>query len=267
MERETNGFGPNGGHPVKDEIGKTFWDDQAEKHGTSDVATAPDHYYRILEIEKIKGHLRGPNVLDVGCGNGYSTLQFKEANPDWDFTGLDFSEKMIQQAVAADTEKQVNFIVGDVRRVNIDPFDCIVSERCLINLKTWEEQQKALLNLKDSLKPGGRIILVENFMDGLKNLNALRASFDLHEIDVRWHNRYLEAEEFYAFAEEHFHIKFAENIGNLYYIISRVVYAAIAKLGGGEPVYDHPINQIAAGFPALGNYNFSPNMLFVLEAK
>ncbi len=270
MERATNGSGPHGGHPVKDEIGKTFWDDQAAKHGTSDVATAPDHYYRILEIEKIKGHLIGPRVLDVGCGNGYSTLQFKEANPDWKFSGLDFSRKMIEAAIKADPEETVNFVVGDIRHNAVEAlkgFNCIVSERCLINLKDWEEQKAALLNLKSMLAPGGRIILVENFLDGLNNLNQLRASYELHEIEVRWHNRYLDATEFYDFAEQHFNVKYAENIGNLYYIISRVVYAAIAKLGGGEPVYDHPINQIAAGLPALGNYNFSPNMLHILEAK
>lgn len=254
---------------MTEEIGKAFWDDQADEHGTSDEATAPDHYYRILEIEKIKGHLRGQRVLDVGCGNGYSTLQFKEANPEWHFSGMDLSEKMIEQAKAADAESKIAFFVGDVRTIeaNVIGYDCIVSERCLINLKDWQEQQKVLLNLKNCLAPGGRIILVENFMDGLKNLNQLRRSYELDEIEVRWHNRYLDAAEFYAFTEEHFNIKFAENIGNLYYIISRVVYAAIAALGGTEPAYNHPINQIAAGLPALGNYNFSPNMLHVLEAK
>ena len=32
---------------------KAFWDDQAREHGASDLATAPDHHYRTLEIKSI----------------------------------------------------------------------------------------------------------------------------------------------------------------------------------------------------------------------
>jgi len=60
-----------------------------------------------------------------------------------------------------------------------------------------------------------------------------------------------------------------ENIGNLYYIISRVVYAAMIKAVGQEPQYDHIINQVASELPSFGfgDEFYSPNFLYVLRAK
>lgn len=248
---------------------KAFWDAQAVEHGASDLATAPDHYYRELEIAKIIEHLRpDENVLDVGCGNGYSTEIFRKHIASV-FTGIDYSEEMIKAAI--ETTVESSYFVGDVRNIPFSKnrFHTIISERCLINLKDWDEQQQALLEMKRCLCPGGRIILVENFTDGLKKLNSLRAQFDLHEIKVRWHNRYLSFIEFDPFINKHFRVTHSENIGSLYYIISRVVYAALAKADDREPEYGHLINKIASQLPTLGHgvTYFSPNFLFVLEAR
>lgn len=248
---------------------QAFWDAQAVEHGASDLATAPDHYYRELEIAKIIEHLRpDENVLDVGCGNGYSTEIFHKHVASV-FTGIDYSVEMIEAALK--TTPESSYFIGDVRDIPFGSrrFHTIISERCLINLASWDEQQQALLEMKRCLRPGGRIILVENFTDGLKKLNGLRAQFDLHEIEVRWHNRYLSFIEFDPFINRHFNVTHCENIGNLYYIISRVVYAALAKADDREPEYGHLINKIASQLPTLGQNipYFSPNFLLVLEAR
>lgn len=248
---------------------KEFWDNQAKEFGASDLATAPDHYYRELEIEKIIEHLiENERVLDVGCGNGYSTRLFS-GMVDGTYAGLDYSEKMIKEA--EDTNIGIDFIVSDVRAIpdNLGKFNTIISERCLINLKDWNEQKAAILEMKRCLRPGGRIILVENFEDGLDALNRLRTGFGLHEIKVRWHNRYLQMAEFEPFIDDHFDVIHRENIGNLYYIISRVVYAALAKSEGKEPQYDHMINAVASELPSFGfgSQFYSPNFLYVLRAK
>jgi len=248
---------------------KEFWDAQAQEHGASDLATAPDHFYRDLEIRKIIEHLEpGRKILDVGCGNGYSTQKFWEAC-DSDFVGVDYSEKMIHEA--RKTYSDIAFIVGDVRELSKHAHnqDIIISGRCLINLASWEEQQVALLEMKKCLKPGGTIILVENFKDGLHSLNYLRAQFDLHKIEERWHNRYMWIGEFEPFASTHFDIIGRENIGNLYYIISRAVYAALCKADDKEPAYGHLINKVASQLPSLGFSPefYSPNFLYVLGNK
>lgn len=250
---------------------KEFWDNQAVEHGAEETATAPDRAYRKLEIESIVPWIKGPFVLDVGCGNGYSTFRFEEAYTNYRFTGVDYSEKMVLAAVAEAIHRHSNalFVTGDVRNLStlVRQYDTIISERCLINLETWDEQKAAILEMKKCLAPKGRLILVENFVDGLGQLNQLRHKVGLHPIQVRWHNRYMLNGEFVPFINENFITLHHENIGNLFYIISRVVYAALCKEIGTEPQYENPINYIAAKLPTLGTYGYSPNMMYVLRAK
>lgn len=257
---------------------KKFWDNQAEQFGQRDLATAPDHHYRTLEIERILSHLQNRGtVLDVGCGNGYSTLQFAKAFPSAKFIAVDYSEAMINHARAALEQSglsNVEFHVGNVLSLADLPalhggsepkIDCIISERCLINLANWDEQQHALLQMKAVLAPYGTIVLTENTQEGLAQLNQLRASLALPSIAVRWHNFYLPQRQLEEFLPRHFKVEGVENIGNLYYIISRVVYAKLAALEGKEPSYDHPINEIASQLPSLPGYQYSPNFIYVLR--
>lgn len=254
--------------PVRD-----FWDDQARRHGTSDLATAPDHYYRALEINQIKSKLiDGEHVLDAGCGNGFSTLLFSKACPHSTFVGIDYSKQMILQANAAlakTTNRRVSFAVNDVLDLpDLGEFDTIISERCIINLHNFGEQKAAILQMAKALKPNGRIILVENTQEGLQSLNLLRTKFDLPEIKTRWHNYYIPQRELEQWLPLHFEIESVENIGNLYYLMSRVLYAKLAQIESKEPQYDHLINLIASQLPSLGkHYAYSPNFMYVLRLR
>lgn len=255
---------------------KKYWEDQAKNFKESPLATAPDVYYRNLEIDRIIGYLKNnKSVLDIGCGNGYSTLKFAKIFFYANFLGIDYSEEMIKFAERTLLSEKalkgrVKFDVGNVMSLSSyaptrKKFDYIVSERCLINLLNWEEQKKALLEMKKVLKKNGKIILCENTQEGLVRLNKLRQKLGLFSIKVRWHNYYLPEKKFLNFAKKHFVIKEVNNIGSLYYIISRVVYAKLCDLENKKPEYLHQINKIASQLPSIGNY--SPNFIFVLKNK
>lgn len=249
-----------------------FWDKQAAIAGGK--ATCPDAAYRELEIARIIECIgsKTESILDVGCGNGYSTVRFAQHALYAKIVGIDYSEAMIAEALRFRT-KRIGFMYGDVRKKLPErweapgTWDVVVSERCLINLASWEEQQAALLNLRDALSPTGKLILVENTVDGLEKLNKLRAQFGLHAITVRWHNRYFSLDQLEPFLGEHFVVKRRENIGNLYYILSRVLHAKMAQDDHREPAYNHPINWIASQLPSLGLYDYSPNYLWELHKR
>ena len=260
---------------------KEFWGQQAQDHGASDAATAPDHFYRqnveIKRIMEILDVTKPETLLDIGCGNGYSTIQIAKAHPAAIVIGVDYSEKMIEEAKKASNGiPNVTFLVGDVLSISRHPdlqhlrFDTILSERCLINLANWEEQKLAILQLRRLLTPDGSLVLVENTKEGLAKLNTMRDILKLPPIKERWHNFYIPEDKFKEFQQEAggklFNFVHIENVGNLYYIISRVVYAKLAAMEGKEPSYDHPINEIASQLPNLGDhYACSPNYIFVLE--
>lgn len=215
------------------------------------------------------------NILDVGCGNGFSTIKIATTYPETYITGVDFSPEMIAAAKKADNYGQVDFCEGDVLALsrNIDlqagSYDVVISTRCLINLANWAEQKLAILEMRKMLKPGGRLILVENFQEGLDNLNAIRAGVGLPPIKTRWHNKYLPMAEFKKFLGTGlFSLEYTENIGNFYYMASRVLYAKMAADKGEEPDYNHPINAIASQMPTFGEYYaVSPNYMIILKKE
>lgn len=252
---------------------KKFWDNQASEYRTTEFATNPDSNYRAYEIEYISKYIRdGKTLLDMGCGNGYSTILFAKRFPKLKIVGVDYSSEMIKHAITAlekepKLKKRVSFRVGDILALSsqkdlVGKFDQVVSERCVINLLTWQKQRQALLEMKKMLKSSGEIIFCENVQEGLDRLNVLRKQLGLFAIQVRWHNRYLREKELQPFIKKMFKVKNVKNIGSLYYIISRVVYAKLADLENKQPEYTHPINSIARQLPAIGE--FSPNYIFLL---
>ena len=75
-----------------------FWTKQAHEHGQSSAASWSDHRVIEMEIQEITKRLNdGDRVLDAGCANGYSSLQFACARRIR-LRGLDYIPKMIEQA-------------------------------------------------------------------------------------------------------------------------------------------------------------------------
>ena len=56
---------------------QNHWQKKANDHGAEQTATHSDTYLRKLEIEAISSHLtENSKIIDVGCGNGFSTMEF-----------------------------------------------------------------------------------------------------------------------------------------------------------------------------------------------
>lgn len=251
---------------------KNFWNKQARENGADQQATNEDTWYRSLEIREIVKELHRVtpfHVLDVGCGNGFSTGKFAEAFPRVYFDGIDYSEEMIKQAAYQNYKPNVSYHIDDVTNLqtaNGYRYDTIISERCLINLVSTK-QEEAVLQLKRVLTQRGRLILVENTLDGLYRLNKMRSKLGLPWIRMRWHNIYLDHDYFLAFLKEHFERVECRNIGSLYYFLSRVVYAKYAAMRGIEPDYNNWMNRIACKLPCLSWWWASPNMMYVCSGK
>lgn len=256
-----------------------YWDEQAKAYKNSQFATNPDVNSRDLEIRSILAEIpsKSLSILDVGCGNGFSTIEFAKARPKARVLGVDFSKEMIKcandalQSEPESLRKRVRFQEGDVRILAKQlagcVFDSVISERCLINLSGWDAQRDAILQLRALTKSQGRLLLAENTEEGLERLNSLRKMFDLPAISIRWHNQYLPEKKLISFLKRNFSVTSINNYANIYYIISRVVYASLSAREGREPRYDHPINEIASRLPSLGSYHWSPCFLFVLKKK
>lgn len=225
---------------------------QAEQHLDSGFSTMADPIIRQKEVDLIMNFFSLPviksnakDVLEVGCGNGYTLGLLQDKFSNYNFTGMDFSEDLLK---IANERKLANvkFFQGDARKLEFadNSFDVVFTERCIINLLTWEEQQQALKEMQRILRKGGYILFMESFSDGYENLNKARVELGLDAIAMPHHNLYFNKETFEPFASTLFTITDPMEMGaanevvlnrnflSTHYFVARVMHPLLTK---GDP--------------------------------
>ena len=105
----------------------------------------------------------GGRVLDAGCGVGDHTLRFARAG--FRCVGIDLSnytlEQARQRATAESLDLNAQFLRQDLAELTDleEDFDAIHCRGVLMHMPDWES---ALTELCRLLKPGGRILIMEN---------------------------------------------------------------------------------------------------------
>lgn len=247
-----------------------YWDERARASELNPNATTDDVYLRELEVRTLAATLgalghKAPRVLDLGCGDGFTTLKVAQQVGHALFVGVDYSESMIANAMqrlegeAPDLRSRLEFDTGDATRLRekFEPgtFDVVISSRCLINLTSEDAQFAAIADIGRILKPNGHYLAVENFEEGQRELNTLRAAVDLPEIPVRWHNLFFREPEYLRRVGQHFSKVEIRSFTSAYYYATRVIYSKYCQMQGRKPDYHHEIHQLAIDLPEMGNYS------------
>lgn len=224
---------------------KAFWDNRAlDPNLAGERVTLPDKNQRFLELDVMLQYLPvGQRILDVGCGNGFSTAVFSRYASE--VVGIDYSAPMIERAQREYGElPNVRFEVQDVLALNFPPasFDVAVSQRCLINLVSWEDQQKAIANIAQVLRPRGYFFLQEGTRQGRQRLNEVREMMGLTRMPPVAYNLDFDEDQLWPFLRRYFEIVEVRRFG-LYDLISRVVHPLLVS--PEEPQYDAKINAVA----------------------
>jgi len=206
---------------------KDFWDDSAEKFKCDSRVSWGDNFLLNLEYNIISKYLKNNmKILDAGCANGFATIEHAQKNINSNFTGLDFSTKMINYANINKLSigiKNIEFEVGDITDMSYEDntFDIVYTTRVLINLPTWEDQQKGLLECLRVVKNNGLVVILEGFYEPFIKLNSLRQISGLSPLEEHDFNRYIKKYRLEKFISDN-NYKF-ENIdfSSVYYIGSR----------------------------------------------
>jgi SAM-dependent methyltransferase len=255
---------------------KEFWETRAGKYGSSPQATTNDYFMRRLEIRFLKDSIDSfsktqkiHRIADIGCGNGYSTAEVAKHFPEIEFIGYDYSENMIRGAnrILGDTNlTNLSFHIFDITKGHLtDDFDLVYTDRCLINLPSWELQKAAITKIHNSLSVDGIYIMIENFMDGQSNFNKLRRDFGLEEIAIHDYSQYFDKNVLVNFVDELFEVLEFSNISSMYYVVSRIIYTKLCSLENREPDYFDKHHEFASLLPFAGNYG--PTAMYYLKKK
>lgn len=101
----------------------------------------------------------GNKVLDLGCGNGRMAEIFTDSQIE--YLGVDNSQELIKIAKQRFVDKSwVKFEVGDALTVDYqNQFDLVLMMAVLHHIPTKELRIKALKNVYNSLRSGGRLVI------------------------------------------------------------------------------------------------------------
>lgn len=219
---------------------KDYWEDPK-------TVSIIDKNLHELEIRSVLRHLEPSDELaDIGCGNGDATVRYAEKVRRC--VAIDRSQHMRNTASeAAKRAGLTNVTVepGDILELNdrVGAYDAIVTERLLINLSSWEQQQQALLNVHRMLRPGGRFLMVENTNEAFQAMNDLRKTLGLGPVPQHWHNRFFGHDELMRFLDGKFQVIRHYDFG-LYYLLTRAYVPMFASFVGfgtnavKDPIYE-----------------------------
>ena len=250
-----------------DEI-RNYWEGWASGDSCAQ-STTQDVYLREIELRTLSElifKLNPSTVVDIGCGDGRTTIGIARKLPKISFVGYDYSSAMVENArrnLADEGIGNVSFGQHDILGSIEDQFDLAYTTRCLINLPDWKLQRCAIRNIHASLHVNGHYLMIENFINGHENFNQLRKEYGLPEISVRDHNLFFERRSLLDDIKGLFVLDEELNISSTYYMMSRIVYSRICADSGLQPDYFDAHHRYAANLPFAGE--FGPVRLLVLR--
>jgi 2-polyprenyl-3-methyl-5-hydroxy-6-metoxy-1,4-benzoquinol methylase len=252
---------------------REFWIQQAHTHGLSPAASWSDVEMVDLEVREILKWLSdGDRVLDVGCGNGYSSVQFA-SRKRIAIRGIDYVPELIEQAnvrVAAlpnHLHGPTEFAVGDVTALDepASAYDKVIAIRVIINLSDWDAQRAALQACGRIVKPGGLLLLSDATLQGWTKLNAFRAEWGLTPIPIPAFNAYLDETRVIRELSPGFELADLSNFASTYFVGTRVLKPLLAEAFDGRVDAADPNlhwNRWWATLPAWGDYGTQKLFVF-----
>ena len=255
---------------------KRHWEKSGENFPFDDkiTPTSRDPFLGELERENILAYLKREHTcLEIGCGDALHTMHYAKKTKR--IFGIDIADSLIkiaQKRAKQDSVSNVDFYVGSVLDIadifKNNKFDRVISQRCLINLPSWEHQINALKQIHQLLHNQGILLLTEGFQDNLDNLNHVRKKFSLSEIKVVDYNRNFTVGDFEKFIQQYFEV-----IGKHYYgsylFFSRLYHPLV--VAPEDPKHDAKLNEVAMHLqreltmPDLEKYSY--NIAYVLKKR
>ena len=124
-----------------------------------------DDYFKFL-VKDVWKFSKPIDILDFGCGYGYLGMKFMPLLPEGSsYTGIELDKGQIEEANEhfSKTSFTYHFINEDIYKYQPDKqFDLVVA---LFVLSYMPHPEQIVAKMKDALKPGGMILLIDANME------------------------------------------------------------------------------------------------------
>lgn len=233
------------------------WDDWAKKYGASVKATTPNPNIKKIEIASLARHIEpGSSVIEVGCGNGINLFALHDMVPRLKLAGCDNSVVMLDEAQKEADRRGVEIELAKVDLAHhigttypmMPQFDYVICDRVLINIKSKLRRKRAIERMDWLLKPGGKLLMIENFTHTYANQNRLRRIVGLKNRKWPPFNKFLDPLEIYDVIVGKMKYQFhsSENISSLHDLLLYVVLPKVnpKRDHHGKWDYENPIMNV-----------------------
>jgi len=145
-----------------------FWDAKAKDLAGAAVSMWPNnnlnrlyHEEQLRQLESFLPNVKGLQVLDLGCGTGRMSRYLAERGAQ--VLGVDFSAKAIEIARSLSSGDNPRYRVQSLFDLDDHKtFDVAITWCCLtMACKSRVELQAALTRIREALRPGGTLALLE----------------------------------------------------------------------------------------------------------
>jgi SAM-dependent methyltransferase len=134
----------------------------------SEAKTAPWRLHlEAYTLEQLAGKVSGLRLLDLACGDGFYSRRLMRRGAGASL-GIDLSAEMVSLAQAAEAERPLGcrYIRADVTEVPLEgEFDLVVAAYLLNYARTREELGRLCAAMFAGLRPGGRVVGVNDLTD------------------------------------------------------------------------------------------------------
>jgi SAM-dependent methyltransferase len=240
---------------------RRHWEDWS-RAGTDLAATTRTSTIKTLEIDAVarairRHHPGGSTLLEAGCGNGHNLVGLARAFAHLRVDGFDYIDAMAagarELAEREGLSERVRVFAGNILATGEiaglgAAYDIVLSDRMLINLNSEALQERGVLALAALTKPGGLLLVLENFIDAFEHQNDAREAMGLSRRRPAEFNLFMDAERTIGVADgAGLRLLDVDEFGSLHDLL---LYVLIPAVNGGKVEYDHPLVAHAAELSA-----------------
>lgn len=144
------------------EITKRQWN-EAAKSFVEFVRSGKNYYAEYLNgpaLKRVVGDVKGKEVLDIGCGEGFLSRYFAEAGAE--VTAVDISEALIEAAIEEEQRHPlgVTYVATDAANLDMLESESFDVASCHMALMDIADYEAAIGEVSRVLKKGGRFVAV-----------------------------------------------------------------------------------------------------------
>jgi ubiquinone/menaquinone biosynthesis C-methylase UbiE len=153
----------------KQQVAREFkrWSDSYDRSILQWLLFSPSHRVLIRRIREVAGD-RPLKILDVGCGTGVFATKVRAALPEMEVCGVDLVSEMLHKGRPRWRldPGHVFPVRGDSERLPFGSgsFDIVT---CANSFHHYPRQDRAVVEMRRVLKPGGRLMIIDGFRDSV----------------------------------------------------------------------------------------------------